>query len=664
MTMTAQSHPHMFVTQTPVAGLRCVDDLRRDVRAGVPQQLWERLRHQAETALQQPPYIPSSPLPGRSSDHIRLQIRDYAIVEAACSRIKQAAVAWLVTEERRFVDDAMRQLDAVFDPLQWPDWPDQAHLDLGLVADLRTGQFLRAIGYAYDWLHEALSPAERGWMVAQLDRRGIQPYLQEVARNAWFTSLEHMNNWNTVVVGGAGMAAMALGNAHPDSARLLEQADRLMHNYLGVFGAEGEFNESVFYANSVRMPVEFFTARRYHSDGGDNRLAESPFTTFCRWYMHVVLPPGRVAAFGDGGTQAVPAAAFFPAVAAAARDGVFQQFYLEHLNLENTNHHRDLAIELLSFDPTVIPRMPEGRLPRGRAYREHSALWSSRTDWNPRTTACVVYGKGGHGCEGHGHHDAGQVCIEAFGESLIVDLGSKSYPPDFFGPNRWHYYDAGIRGHNVPMIGGREMRTERKAAAVILDAAFDDAKGGYWQGDMTALYTGAASVRRLVVHLHPAVVAVLDNLTLVAEEEVSLRWHTAAPCEPTADGAFTVAANGVQLSARIFRLDAGEPLSIRRGEHAYAPPFDRDRYGQPLPQRREPFVEAHGRCRACRTLTLFCAYGPGRTPASWNAQDGAFRIDTGDGIVTVHYTPDGGLRVRHAGTGHEWKVNLQQGDAQ
>lgn len=655
-----QEHPRLFVTRTPVEGLRSVEGLRRDVRSGVSQRLWERLRNQAEVAMRQAPLTPSSPLPGRSADHVRLQIRDYAVVEAACSRIMNAAVAWLVTEDRRFAKDAWRQIEAVFDPALWSGWPDQAHEALGLVADLRTGQFLRAIGYAYDWLHEALTPAQRAGIVTGLDRRGIQPFLQEVARNAWFTSMDHLDNWNTVVVGGAGTAAMAFGDDHPASAALLERATRLMDNYLGVFGSEGEFNESVFYANAVRMPVEFLTALRHHRGGGDNRLAGHPFASFCRWYMQFVLPPGRVASLGDGGTMASPSVSFFPAVAAACRDGVLQRCYVEGLELEDVGLHRDMAVELLSFDPSVIPQSPEGVLRRGKAYRGHSALWSSRTDWNPRSTACVVYGKGGHGAEGHGHHDAGQVCIDAFGERLIVDLGSKSYPPDYFGPNRWSYYDAGVCGHNVPMIGDRETRIGRDAAAVVLAAAFDDAKGGYWHGDLTALYDGVTSVRRLVAHLHPGIVAVLDDLVLEGAEEVSLRWHTADRCEPRADGSFTVVVNGVQLAARILRLDTTGPMTVRRCEHAYRPPFDRDRYGQPLPQRNESYIETLCPGREFRLLSLFCVFGPGCVPSVWDGREGEYGIDTGDGTATVQLTPDGGLRVRHAGTGQEWMVGRRE----
>jgi hypothetical protein len=206
----------------------------------------------------------------------------------ATLRQQRDALMWLLTRDRQYIDDAMRQIEALFDVSMWPQWSDQRHLDLGLVADLRTGQLLRAFGYMYDWLYDALSDADRQWIVEGFDRRAIQPYLEEVDRNAWFIGTGRMNNWNTVVVGGAGTAAMALGDDHPDSQRIYEHAVHVMDVYCGEIGQDGEFNESVGYAGSMQCPIEFHATHRYHVRGEQNRLAQSPFPEFCRWYMHML----------------------------------------------------------------------------------------------------------------------------------------------------------------------------------------------------------------------------------------------------------------------------------------------------------------------------------------------------------------------------------------
>ena len=99
-----------------------------------------------------------------------------------------------------------------------------------------------------------------------------------------------------------------------------------------------------------------------------------------------------------------------------------------------------------------------------------------------RFAKCVVYGKGGHGAEGHGNHDAGQVCIDAYGDRLITDPGSPpGYPLDFFGKNRYRYYNASALGHNILTFDDKEMRRERADQARITDSLFEDERGGWWQ---------------------------------------------------------------------------------------------------------------------------------------------------------------------------------------
>ena len=218
----------------------------------------------------------------------------------------------------------------------------------------------------------------------------------------------------------------------------------------------------------------------------------------------------------------------------------------------------------------------------------------------------VVYGKAGQGHEFHGHHDAGQVCIDAYGERLIVDLGSPHpmYPADFFGEHRYEYFNASARGHNVPMLGGRETRREATDRAEIVAAEFDDARGGQWTFDLTGLYDGARQVKRTVTHLLPGLVAVLDEVEQEQADEIALHWHTIDRAEPDADGCFTVRAEHAGLAARIVRLDGGE-LTFTRGEHVYRAPYDKGRLGDPLINRYESYVRVACTERACRLLTLF-----------------------------------------------------------
>lgn len=580
---------------------------------------------------------------------------DFVICEAAGQRVLRAALVHLIDGDPAFKQVAMDQMKSLFDDKDWPQWLDQAHHRFGYPAGLRTGMLARDVGLAYDWLYSSMTPAEQQFVLEGLDRKAIQPYLASLKMDPWW--IHDMNNWLTTIVGGLGIAGMAIQGDHPDAQTLVDKAVPLMTAYLDIYGPEGEFSESVAYANATQRPANFFGALRYASGGGENRLAASPFQDTCLWTMYLTLPPGRIAAFGDGHADAKPWIKHVAAVAAATGDQILQWFYLQHATASAD------PLELLWFDASLEPQNPQGILPLGRAFPAHGGCISSRTDWHQPSTPCVVYGKFGRE-QNHEHNDIGQLCIDGYGERLIIDPGSPSgYPEDFFDENRWRYYNASVRGHNVFMFGDREMRVPDRTRAqkegrdlstyrgTLIDAAFDDTKGGYWKLDVTNAYDGAVSVHRTVVHLLPGIVAVLDEAELEASELISMRWHTIEQVAPDAEGRFTVMHGAARLTAMISRLDAGK-MVLSGGHHRYEPPYDRERTGARLEQRHEPFIEALMEGSKCRLLTLF-SVSESTSTADWARQVDGWEMNIPAGRILVRFL-DGQLQVRHIESGTSW----------
>ena len=631
-------HPHIYLTKDVMPGLRSLAQVRASLSDGLAGRCWQRMLAQAQADLQASPLLPGSDLPGRGPEHTAHANRDYAICQAAGDRMVNAALVALLTGDSCYREIALAQMEALFDDARWPDWRDMAHLMHP--ADLRTGMLGKSIGLAYDWLHPMLTDAERQWIIAGLERRAFTPFWEGVRQgSSWANGT---NNWMTCIVGGLGIAAMALGDDYSGAGELIEYSLPRLLGYRDTYGPEGEFNESPGYAAANRLPVEYLLAHYYHTGGGENLLAQPPFPDACRWFMYLTLPPGRTAAFGDTHLDRMPNVTFTAAVAQAARDEVLQWYYQEHGQpAENGNP----CFDLLWYDATLPARNPEGVLPRGRAFPAHSGCIVSRTDWNPHITPSVVYGKAGHGAEGHGNHDAGQVCIDGWGERLILDVGIPTpvYPGDFFSGHRYEYYNAAAFGHNVLVFGGREMRRTADDRAEIIAASFDDSQGGEWTLDLAGMYDGARAVRRTVVHRFPGIVAVLDEAELEREEEISLRWHTIDRAAPDADGRFTVRGEKASMAGRVLRLDGD--ITVSRGEHAYTPPYDRCRLGDPLYQPRESYIEARCTAGRCRLLSLFAVFPPGAEPCAWREDESGPSIDTPDGRFRVTLEEDT-LQVR------------------
>ena len=633
--------PHIFVTADQLDGLRSVEDIRRNIRSGHTQRLWESQLALAEQELTNKVYEPGDVFPGRDAMSARHANRDYTIVHRAGTRALRAALACLITEDSRFRDDALAQMESLFDTSRWPEWRDIAHK--GMHIDLRAGQLSRSLALAYDWLHPFLNADQRSWIVEGIDRCGIQPYLKDVSDGVWWAN--GTNNWMTCVVGGHGVAAHALGEGHPQSQELIDYAHPRLDAYFDQYGPEGEFNESVSYANAHALPLLYFSAHRYAVGGGENRLAEFPIPDTCRWMMYFTLPPGHVVPFGDSHLDSPPSAPMFATVADATRDPYLQWFYLEHSRPDDPNTD---PWEVLWFDPTLEPQEPG--LPLGRAYHGHSQNISVRTSWNPRSTDCIVYGKGGHGAEGHGNHDAGQVCIEAFGSRLIVDPGSPpGYPADFFGDNRYEYYNASALGHNVLMFDGREMKRTKQDVATICANEFQDEKGGWWQIDLTALYDSVDSVKRTVAFLTRDTIAVYDTATLAQPAATSLRWHTASEPDWSDDGVFSVTHDNAGCDATVISLTDDVAISLEH--HEYREPYNRFRLGDVFEQRHEPYLDCAVTGQDIRLLSLFRVRPHTEERSDWIRNDMSW---TNQGsTVSIE-----GSCLRLENTGASWEIEI------
>ena len=333
-----------------MGGLRSIDGVLESIKSGMPREIWELIKTECDGEIGLEPLTPRSSVPNRSSSHAKQNNPDFHICRAAGQRILRNAIAFLLTEKDAYRATALEQIWALIDESVWPDWIDRAHLKFGLPVDLRTGMLSQDIGIGFDWLYKSLSEAEKKWIVEGLDRRGIQPFLTSMEQDPWWAN--ELSNWYTVIIGGLGIAGMALVGEHPAAERLVELSLGKMKVYLSIYGSEGEFNESVAYTNATRIPVNYFMLTTIIGRG-PNLIAGS--LSRYRRMDNLLGPPARpLCRFGDGWVGAEPMVSYMTAIAAASRDPVMQGFAKRYLKAEPN------PLLLLSFDPTVESASPEG----------------------------------------------------------------------------------------------------------------------------------------------------------------------------------------------------------------------------------------------------------------------------------------------------------------
>lgn len=641
--------PRLFVTRNPVEGLRSLTDVRDSIKEGYPAKLYKALLAKVEGEVEQEVWTPTSALDSRFQENVKHANREYELVTSTSNRIIDGSLVALITGERRYADSVLAQIHALFDPKLWPDWRDLAHLHLE--ADLRHGQLAYGLALAYDWLYGMLSDAERKDLLAGIDRRAIADYRRAVEAGSWW--MRNKNNWMTQIVGGYGILGMALQGDHPDAEWLVEFAKPRMRDYMTIYGKDGEFNESVQYASSTSHVVYYLAAQRYASEGRENPFVDSPLIPFTRWYMYMTLPPDRVVGFGDPRSTLPPAVSYMSGIAAATRDRVLQWYYHQYVD-EMLDTHRQRSLDLLMYDPTVPVAPPtEAAFPLGRAFAGGAQLMSSRSSWDPKHPVSVVYGKAG-GEQNHGHADWGNVCLDGFGERLLVDLGS---PPSYPAKHRERYYNYQQSGHNVVVIGRNDLggiQHRNSVQGTRVTDSFDNRRGGLWHVDLSSIYE-VPHVSRRLIHLLPRVVVVLDRVTLAAPDHISVRWHSMNRPKMDEQDRFQIESNGVHLASLSKRVDGDCMTQV--GNHEYKHPYDVGRLGEVFEQRNEPYIEFHADDDQFEIISLFCVFGVDELSGEWLATDDGWSIATPEGSVRVTLNSER-LAVRGQASGLQWQMDL------
>ena len=619
--------------------LRTWAEFRKQIKAGDYGELWPQLLKEADRESDLPALTPSTDFPGRASHQAAVANRDYTVTAAATQRVLRNALLFKVTAKQSYKRCALRQIYSLIDPAIWVVWRDHNPVEPRIPADLRTGWISRDLGIAYNWLRSSLKPTERKRIIDGIDLMGIQPFLKSLPLNPRW--MNDPSNWVTCIVGGMGICGMALGEDHPKASEIVEISQPPMDSYFQIIGPEGEFNESPGYAGSLYFPALYYSAMQSYAPGQPNRLAGFPFPQCARWVQYLALGPNRLAVFGDGYPEVVPLMAHYAAVAAATRDPVIQGLskHYRSANVGSASQVPDV-FELIWLDPTLPAQTPGAEYPQFATFKKYAAVFSSRSDWNPQGSECVVYGKAGRE-PWHSHLDTGQVCIDAFGERMIRDHGlpAGGYPKNFH-LLRHEYYNSSTHGHNLLTINEREHPHRAFKGRYLSEGALPDGIGVHWVYDLSVCHPDATKVTRAIFHFLPNIVIVIDDAHAKARAGFKLRWHTAKPCKITDNGSFKYSIGNARMSARVQSFSRGK-VTYDHGRHEYLPPYDCNRDGGKLDQPREPYVDIRTQGKHCRLLTAFATGSSSSRLPAWQEKGGTLSFrDPTRGAYSVRIEQD------------------------
>jgi hypothetical protein len=296
----ASRHRFVLFTSADVAGIRA--------RAAHPTRapVTARRLSRAEMLLKAAPIQVSTT--GRSEPDPPGYIKGLDAARRLQGRALTCAMAFLLNGDSRYRAAAVAELDRAIS--QWPIWVDTAHAP---PYDLMAGEISLTFGLAWDWLYDALSPAERDRLREGVERRAMAPYLAATMTAkpmSWYTA---NHNWNPVCNGGAAVLALALGSESALLADVLRLAAAGMSADWNHLGDEGGWDEGTgywTYGHRYAFIAADALRRAGYREGATYLDRPGARAT---GYFPLVFNPGRTvsASFSDSSSRAADALVYY-----------------------------------------------------------------------------------------------------------------------------------------------------------------------------------------------------------------------------------------------------------------------------------------------------------------------------------------------------------------
>ncbi len=493
-----RGRPRLFIRAEELAAYRT------RAQQGDLRSLTAAIVRAAERDLRGP--LPPEPdyLPRTEPERGRVFAEIIRATRPPMDAMERTALAYLLTGEIRFADEAKRRLRHFFawDPL---GPTEHAHND-----EPAMWMMMRGVR-AYDWIYGRFTPDEREAIERVMRIRAEQ--MHQALRRRPFESSPYESHAGRIV-GFLGEAALAFIHEWPEARGWLDYVATAYWTTFPAWGGDdGGWAEGPSYWGAYMNFMLHFAVALRVATGAD--LMGKPFFANTPLYALYAAPPyHRLAPFGDGQHSRVELGSLMYWFSSALRDPVARWY----ADARSRGPSADIMGVVLA-DPTLTPRPPSGMLqtrhfPSVGLVAMHSALGDADND------VYLLFRSSPYGSYSHGHADQNTFAIEGYGEALAIASGY--YP--WYGSPHHEQWTRETRAKNGVTLDGGQGQVKRSIRARGQIEAF--ATGGgydYASGDATAAYGGRLlrAVRR-IVHVRPGVFVLYDDLA--APQPVTWQW--------------------------------------------------------------------------------------------------------------------------------------------
>lgn len=573
-------HPRVFLTQSEIEALK--------QKTKSQKEMWQ-------TALSRVRALSVEPAPPPAETR-RVQ-------NEIGLGIAEAALAYKITGEKKYLDAAKKYMDAAVSYNIWGysyNKPD---------VDLAAGHLLYGMGWAYDLLYKDLTQAERDKYKAKLVRQAKLMF--DFFKPKSGKTYAYSQNHTFIPISGLAVTAYALMDETPEAKEWAQLSRAIFDRVLATYSQDGYFYEGMEYW-IFSMPWIAHYMDAHLNATGENLYATTPGLKTAHTYVaHATLPGGEFNFdFGDIYAGNETRARRGDDYERERINGRFRTNYnilYRFADVYKNGEAQGVAEWLKSKGQvnaeemwTFIWYKPEiksvsiDKQPRWHYFSDHDvAYW--RSSWKDDATA-FAFKSGppeGHAAaksveafpdwrlsSGHAHPDAGSFIIWAGGKYLTGDSGYAGIPL--------------TEHHNTLTFGGKGQNREGKGHDVftgipyerlnrikITDAKMSDKKV-LITADVTAAYEPEVGVKKFVRTFEftaPGRFVVTDDVETAQPQIITSFLHADNLINKLSDNSFMFEPNGTNLLVKLVEPKAfnaliekniliapGKPGSVDKGE--------------------------------------------------------------------------------------------------
>lgn len=471
----------------------------------------------------------------------------------ALGRILSLAMAFRLTNDSRYAERAIAELRAA---AALPDWNPSHFLD--------TAELTMAMAIGYDWLHDALSEADRKLVERAILEKGLRASVDSPAHQLFF--INAINNWNQVCHGSLIAGALAIAPAEKElGVAIVNRALENLPIAAKAYAPDGAYAEGPMYwtyGTIYHVMLIELLRQALGSTFGTEKF--TGFLESADFMAQAAGPTGRFFNYADGGDRRTfqpalfwfarerhqpsivdPDLAEIPALRTKLRDGNYEPNYL-------------FPLALLWWNPGEAGTVSR-ELPRVWVGRGVNPIAIHRTAWKDPQAGFLAI-KGGRANSPHAHMDAGSFIYESDGVRWAVDTGMQDYnslesrglnlwsfEPD---SDRWKVFRLGSESHNILRFNGKSPQV---AGFAEIAASRVTATAAQTLVDLSAVYPEPTTqvMRGVKLHADRSIWIQDEWKTRDQPAEVTFQWLTYAAVS-VKDSTLTLKQDGRSLALRVL----------------------------------------------------------------------------------------------------------------